>query len=127
MPPATVRSISEWLTARERENLRRAEEEITADAPLFIAIDNANYGKRLNGNGIYTIVDRLCKKAGIKKKMSPHRVRHSSITAALDATDGNLRKVQKFSRHVDIKTVMTYDDNRINYQEEISRLLDNLI
>lgn len=114
----TANAISEWLTARG-----------TADnhAPLFIALDNANYGRRLSGNGIYTIVDRLCKKAGISKKMSPHRIRHSSITAALDATDGNLRKVQKLSRHANINTVMTYDDNRINYQEEVSQILDDLV
>ncbi len=59
--------------------------------------------------------------------MSPHQIRHSSITAALDATDGNIRKVQKLSRHANINTLMTYDDNRVNYQEEMSQLLDNLI
>ncbi|MEN9566046.1 MAG: hypothetical protein RLZZ69_1242 [Cyanobacteriota bacterium] len=59
--------------------------------------------------------------------MSPHRIRHGSITAALDATNGNLRKVQKLSRHKDINTVMIYDDNRINYQDEITQLLDDLI
>ncbi len=118
LPPATVLSISEWLDVRGTA---------ATDAPLFIAVDNANYGRRLSGNGIYTIVDRLFKQAGIAKKMSPHRVRHSSITAALDATDGNIRKVQKLSRHANINTLMTYDDNRNNYQEEMSQLLDELV
>lgn len=59
--------------------------------------------------------------------MSPHRIRHSSITAALDATDGNIRKVQKLSRHANINTLMTYDDNRISYQEEMSQLLGDLV
>lgn len=114
----TAIAISEWLIARG-----------TADelAPLFIAIDNANYGRRLGGDGIYTIVDRLCQKAGISKKMSPHRIRHSSITAALDATDGNVRKVQKLSRHASIDTLITYDDNRKNYQSEITEILDDLV
>ena len=115
---ATAISISEWLEVRGTA---------APDAPLFIAIDNASYGRRLSGNGIYTIVDRLCKKAGISKKMSPHRIRHSSITAALDATDGNIRKVQKLSRHANINTLMTYDDNRVNYQEEVSQILDDLV
>ena len=118
LPYQNAIAISEWLLAVGQSN---------RDAPLFIAVDNANYGRRLSGNGIYTIVDRLCIKAGIPKKMSPHRIRHSSITAALDATDGNIRKVQKLSRHKNINTVMTYDDNRSNHQEEMSRLLDNLI
>lgn len=77
--------------------------------------------------GSVAAVDRLCKKAGISKKMSPHRIRHGSITAALDATNGNLRKVQKLSRHKDINTVMIYDDNRTNYQDEITQLLDDLV
>ena len=118
LPPQSASAIDEWLVARGTAKL---------DDPLFIAVDNANYGRRLSGNGIYTIVDRICKKAGISKKMSPHRIRHSSITAALDATDGNIRKVQKLSRHADINTVMTYDDNRTNYQEEMSQLLDDLV
>ena len=118
LPTQSALALGEWLTARGSEDF---------NAPLFIALDNANYGKRLSGNGIYTTVDRLCIKAGIVKKMSPHRIRHSSITAALDATDGNIRKVQKLSRHKNINTVMTYDDNRSNHQEEMSQLLDDLI
>jgi integrase len=39
--------------------------------------------------------------------MSPHPFRHSAITAALDATDGNIRKVQKLSRHADPQTILT--------------------
>jgi integrase/recombinase XerC len=118
LSPQTASAISEWLAQRKTT---------TPESPLFTALDNASYGRRLQGNGIYNIVDRLCKKAGISKKMSPHRIRHGSITAALDATNGNIRKVQKLSRHKDINTVMIYDDNRINYQDEITQLLDDLI
>ena len=118
LPPKSALSIWEWLLARG---------EVQKDAPLFIAVDNANYGKRLSGNAIYTMVDRLCIAAGIPKKMSPHRIRHSAITAALDASSGNIRRVQKLSRHKDINTVMTYDDNRSNHQEQMSQLLDDLV
>ena len=118
LPPKTVSAISEWLLVRGEENI---------NAPLFAAVDNANYGKRLSGNAIYTMVDKLCVAAGIPKKMSPHRIRHSAITAALDASDGNVRKVQKLSRHKDINTVITYDDNRHNHQDEMSQLLEDLV
>ena len=117
LSPKTAIAILEWLEVRGEDS---------PDAPLFIAVDNANYGKRLGGNAIYTMVDRLGQQAGISKKMSPHRIRHSAITAALDATDGNIRKVQKLSRHKDLNTVMTYDDNRNNHQDEMSHLLDDL-
>ena len=52
---------------------------------------------------------------------------HSSITAALDATDGNIRKVQKLSRHADPRTLMIYDDNRQKDQQEISSLLADMV
>ena len=118
LPLSTVDAISEWLTVRGTT---------APDAPLFIAVDNANYGRRLSGSGIYSIVDRIFKKAGVSKKMSPHRIRHSSITAVLDATNGDVRKAQQLSRHANINTVMTYDDNRTNHQGEMSQLLDDLV
>lgn len=52
---------------------------------------------------------------------------NSAITAALDATDGNVRKVQKLSRHANLETLMVYDDNREKAQLEITELLDDLI
>jgi integrase/recombinase XerC len=72
-------------------------------------------------------VQGYCRQAGIEKPMSPHRIRHSSITAALDVTEGNVRKVQKLSRHSNLDTLMVYDDNRTKDQLEISDLLADLI
>jgi integrase/recombinase XerC len=115
---STVEAICEWLRARGDMNL---------NAPLFIALDNANKGHRLTGSAIHWIVDRTCKAAGITKQMSPHRIRHSSITAALDATDGNVRKVQKLSRHATIDTLLIYDDNRHNDQLELSEMLAQMV
>ena len=58
--------------------------------------------------------------------MSPHRVRHSSITAALEATGGDVRRVQKLSRHSSLNTLMLYDDARKNHQREVTDLLVGL-
>ncbi|MEG4286321.1 hypothetical protein QUB68_24635 [Microcoleus sp. A006_D1] len=58
--------------------------------------------------------------------MSPHRIQDSVITAALDATDGNVRKVQKFSRHRNLNTLMIYDDNRGRDQGDVTDLLDEM-
>jgi integrase/recombinase XerC len=84
---STVEAIAQWLTASRGTR--------PDDSPLFTSLDFHNNGHRLTGDGIRKIVVRLCEKAGIKKTMSPHRIRHSAITAALNATDGNVRKVQK--------------------------------
>ncbi len=80
-------------------------------------------GHRLTGDGIYKIVKRLFKRAGVEKTMSPHRCRHSAITAVLEKTDGNVRKAQKLSRHAKLNTLQIYDDNRNRDQLEMSELL----
>jgi integrase/recombinase XerC len=96
------------------------------DGPLFTALDFANSGHRLTGDGIRKIVVRHSENAGIKKQMSPHRIRHSAITAALDATFRNVRKVQKLSRHRKLDTLMIYDDNRGRDQQDVTELLDGM-
>ncbi|MFM7578428.1 MAG: tyrosine-type recombinase/integrase, partial [Microcystaceae cyanobacterium] len=97
------------------------------DNPLFCTVDRATFGHRLSGNAIYNIVRDTAKAAGIEKVMSPHRVRHSAITAALDATNGDTRKVQKLSRHKNLNTLMIYDDNRHQHQAEVTGILADLV
>ncbi|NEO33173.1 MAG: tyrosine-type recombinase/integrase [Symploca sp. SIO3C6] len=114
----TTEAIRDWLLARR---------ELNQSAPLFISVDPVKKGHRITGAGIYWIVQQYCRAAGVSKQMSPHRIRHSSITAALDATNGNVRKVQKLSRHAQIDTLMVYDDNRSKDQLEISTLLADMV
>jgi integrase/recombinase XerC len=115
---AATAALLDWLVERGATN---------PDAPLFVALDRANEGHRLTGSAIAWIVKETCLAAGISKPMSPHRIRHSSITAALDATDGNVRKVQKLSRHTQLDTLMIYDDNRQKWQLEITDLLAEMV
>ena len=114
----TVSGIVDWLQARR---------ELDVKQPLFIALDRSSYGHRLTGEAIYKLVEAVARAAGISKKLSPHRIRHSVITAALDATGGDVRKVQKLSRHVNLNTLIIYDDNRVNVQGELSDLLSDLV
>lgn len=115
---ATVKALQEWLLARR---------EIDINQPLFVALDRAHQGHRLSGTAVYKIVQACAKVAGISKTLSPHRIRHSSVTAALEATKGDVRRVQKLSRHANFNTLMIYDDNRLNHQGEISDLLSELV
>ncbi|MEG5170869.1 tyrosine-type recombinase/integrase [Microcoleus sp. B3-D7] len=116
--PATVRAIADWLDARGGNS--------APQAPLFTSLDFAHFGHRLTGDGIRKIVVRHSENAGVKKQMSPHRIRHSAITAALDATDDNVRKVQKLSRHKKLDTLMIYDDNRGRDQQDVTEMLDGM-
>ena len=93
--------------------------------PVFRAIDAAIGDRRegpvlLSATGMPMtrdmagrIVKRLCKKAGITKRISPHSLRHSYITAMLDA-GVPLRDVQIAARHADPRTTTHYDRARNN-------------
>ena len=59
--------------------------------------------------------------------MSPHRIRHSSITEALNLTNGDVSKVQKLSRHSNLNTLMIYDNNRACLESEVTAMLDDLV
>lgn len=115
---ATTNALVEWLNQRKCLNL---------NAPLFCSVSYNQTGHRLSGEAIRQIVEQACTAAGISKKMSPHRIRHGSITHALDQSGGNVRAVQRLSRHSKIETVMIYDDNRSNMQGELTELLADSI
>lgn len=110
-------AILEWLSTRE---------DLKANDPLFVAVDRAYAGNRLTGEGIAKFVRKMAKEAGITKKMSPHRIRHSVITAILEATNGNVVAAQKVSRHSKVETVMIYEDRRVNQQKQVTDLLAGL-
>jgi integrase/recombinase XerC len=114
----TVTAIEAWLAARGEHQ---------PDKALFVSVNSGYQDGRLCTQSIYDIVSDRCQSAGITKVMSPHRIRHSSITAALEATGGDVRRVQKLSRHSSLNTLLIYDDNRRNHQGEVTDLLDSLI
>ena len=114
----TLKALQEWLQARRETDLNK---------PVFIALDSVTRGHRLSTTSIYDIVQQYAVAAGITKVLSPHRIRHSSVTAALEATNGDVRRVQKLSRHANLNTLMIYDDNRLSHQGEISDILADLV
>mgnify|MGYP000258716177 FL=1 len=73
------------------------------------------------------MVRKFSESAGIDKVVSPHRIRHSAITAYLDASDGNIRAAQGLSRHSNLNTLNRYDDNRHKYQAIATNTLADLV
>lgn len=118
LSPATTIAIAQWLAARN--NYR-------SDDPLFTSLDRRSKGHRLDGSTIYRLVRESSKAAGIDKVVSPHRIRHSAITAYLDASDGNIRAAQGLSRHANLNTLNRYDDNRYKYQAIATNTLADLV
>src|ERR687894_1788915 len=75
--------------------------------PIFLGAK----GGRMDRYAADRTVKRLARRAGIVKRISPHCLRHSFITCALDA-GVSLREVQEAASHADPRTTMRYDRGR---------------
>ena len=97
------------------------------EGPLFLTCDHRPQlaGSRLTASGLYDVIKTYGSKIGLK--LTPHKLRHSAITAALEHSGGDVRKVQKLSRHAKLETLTIYDDNRADHQGEITNLLGDLL
>jgi integrase/recombinase XerC len=134
LSPATTVAISQWLAARDND---RSDHPLSChtsivgennqSAPLFTSLDRRSKGHRLDGSTIYRLVREFSEAAGIDKIVSPHRIRHSAITAYLDASNGNIRAAQGLSRHANLNTLNRYDDNRHKYQAQATNTLADLV
>lgn len=114
----TTEALLDWLQSRPS---------IDVNAPLFISLSHWQHGHALTGKSIYLIIRQCAEAAGINKRISPHRIRHSAITALLDANNGNTRQAQSFSRHSSADILRKYDDNRLRLQKGASDLLGDLL
>jgi integrase/recombinase XerD len=102
LAPRTAHAIAEHLAGR-------------AGGPLLLAND----GRRLTRQQAARVVARLARRAGIAKPISPHSLRHTAITLALD--DGaSLRTVQASVGHADPKTTVRYDRARRGLDDHIT-------
>jgi integrase/recombinase XerC len=116
----TVMAIAKWVAVSDSWQADRG---LAPGLPLFISERNT----RLSASHIYTIVRDLAAAAGIDRVISPHRIRHSSITALLDLTDGDVRSAQAHSRHQNLSTLIRYDDGRKQLQGKAAKTLADAI
>jgi integrase/recombinase XerD len=105
LPPRVARALD--LAAGER-----------LSGPVLLS----QSGSRMNRHAATRIVRRLATRAGITKHISPHSLRHSFITAALDAGVA-LRDVQIAARHADPRTTTRYDRAKNNLDRHASYIV----
>jgi integrase/recombinase XerC len=97
-----------------------------APGPVFIRLDrnsDAVIMGRLTTRSVRNIIPALGHRAGLRRRVRPHGLRHEAITAALDK-GLPIRDVQRYVRHASIQTVITYDDRRANVARDVARLIE---
>jgi site-specific recombinase XerC len=112
------------LLASYIEWLRAELPEIKRDAPLWWSFGTrkATPCDRLGCEGLGRMLRRRLKQHKMKPCTS-HGMRHSAITKCLDASNGNLRLVQGFARHADLRQLHRYDDARRGLFAEGAKLV----
>ena len=93
LAPATARALEAYIGER-------------TTGPIFLDRN----GRRMTEPGAWRLVRRLARRAELPAadRLSPHSLRHSAITAALNAAVP-FRDVQDFAGHADPRTTRRYD------------------
>jgi integrase/recombinase XerC len=112
-------ALNHWIAIRQ--GLYFQPKNGAQSSALFLSCN----GLRLDGMAIWRILKSYGNAAGVA--ISPHGVRHSAITAYLDASGGDVRSAQSLSRHKDPRTLMIYDDNRHGLQGKATQALGDLL
>lgn len=96
---AAIHAIKNYLSDAGRPLLAKPK----TGSALFIS----QWGKAISRKTFWVIIQKEVERAGIKKKIHPHQLRHAFATHLL-ANGADLRSIQEMLGHADISTTQIY-------------------
>lgn len=107
--PVAVHAVADYL-----ERIRPQMVEDEDETALFVNMT----GERMSRQGFWKIVKHYQEKAGIKKEITPHTLRHSFATHLLE-NGADLHSIQEMLGHADISSTQVYTQLANNRLKEI--------
>lgn len=89
--------------ARYRETVKDKFQNKDTETHLFLS----RLGKKISRQSLWKMINKYARSAGIKKRITPHTLRHSFATHLLNG-GAELRGVQEMLGHADISTTQIY-------------------
>ncbi|MCU7493949.1 MAG: site-specific tyrosine recombinase XerD [Ignavibacteria bacterium] len=109
-------SAIEWINVYLMRSRPLLEKKGKSQNVLFLN----NRGSKLSRMGVWKIVDRYTREAGVLKEVHPHTFRHSFATHLLEG-GADLRAVQEMLGHADISTTQIYTHIDREYIKQVHR------
>ena len=109
-------SAVKWINKYLKESRVLLMKKTKSENYLFLN----NRGTKLSRMGVWKIVDRYVKEAGIEKEVHPHTFRHSFATHLLEG-GADLRAVQEMLGHADISTTQIYTHIDRDYIKQVHK------
>jgi integrase/recombinase XerD len=115
---------SGFITPQARAKVRTRLDLRTDDSPrLFVNLARNTTNKPLSRASIEQIVRDYARLAGIKKRVTPHTLRHSFATSLL-RKGADIRAVQMLLGHSSITTTQIYTHISDKHLQDVHKLLD---
>ena len=119
LPTSEVwRVIEEYLAATSQE-VRSLTGEISQN-PLFVRFWKGDYPHTaaISDQGIQSVVETACRRAGLNLKLTPHGLRATFVTLALEG-GAKLEQVQYAVGHADPRTTERYQKRKLNLDNNV--------
>ncbi len=109
-------SARKWVTNYLKQSRPLLQKKMKSENYLFLN----SRGSKLSRMGVWKIVERYVKEAGIEKEVHPHTFRHSFATHLLEG-GADLRAVQEMLGHADISTTQIYTHIDREYIKQVHK------